>query len=126
MTVGWEEREASVPLMDFFGFSIDYLPLAQFISLIPYANQKVRFAEAWPVVSRGEKSEVIAAYQKFPVVLKKAYGKGTVVMIGDSSFFWNKNLEMEESHIQENVEFLRWLFENLKRSAPLKERPFGP
>jgi hypothetical protein len=114
LTVGWEEREASVPLMESFGFSIDYLPLAQFISMIPYANQKVRFAEAWPVLSRGGKSEVIAAYQKLPVVMKKAYGKGNVVMIGDSSFFWNKNLEMEESHIKENIEFLRWLFENLK------------
>ena len=116
LTVGWEEREASIPLMESFGFSVDYLPLAQFISIISYANQKVRFAEAWPVVSRGEKSEVIAAYQKFPVVMKKAYGKGTVVMIGDSSFFWNKNLEMEESHIQENVEFLRWLLNDINQN----------
>jgi uncharacterized membrane protein len=114
LTVGWEEREASLPLMDIFGYSIEHLPLAQFISMIPYANQKVRFFEAWPVVSRGAQSEVIAAYQKFPVVVKRTYGKGQVVVIGDSSFFWNKNLEMEESHIKENIEFLRWLFENLK------------
>ena len=114
LTVGWEEREASLPLMDSFGFSIDYLPLAQFISIIPYANQKVRFFEAWPVVSTGEKSVVIAAYRKFPVVVKKPYGKGQVIMIGDSSFFCNKNLEMEERHIKENIDFLRWLLESLK------------
>ena len=82
--------------MDAFGFSLDYLPLAQFISVIPQANQRVRFVEAWPVISTGEKSETIAAYQKFPVMMKRPYGKGTVVMIGDSSFFWNKNLETEE------------------------------
>lgn len=118
LTVGWEEREASLPLMETFGFSIDHLPLAQFISVIPQVNQRVRFAEAWPVVSKGAQSEVIAAYQKFPVVMKKTYGKGTVVMIGDSSFFWNRNLEMEESHIIENINFLQWLLENLKdRSA---------
>jgi len=35
-------------------------------------------------------------------------------MIGDSSFFWNANLEMEESHTEENVEFLKWLLEGLK------------
>lgn len=115
LTVGWEEREVSIPLMDSFGFSIDYLPLAQFISVIPHANQKVRFFEAWPVVSRGEKSEIIAAYQKFPVVMKKPYGKGIVVMIGDSSFFWNKNLEMEDSHIIENINFLKWLLSNIKK-----------
>ena len=114
LTVGWEDKEASTPLMESFGFSIDYLPLAQFISVIPHANQKVRFFDAWPVVNYGEKSEVIAAYQKFPVVVKKAYGKGTVVLIGDSSFFWNKNLEMEESNIQENINFLQWLLSNIK------------
>jgi hypothetical protein len=114
LTVGWEEREASLPLMDTFGFAVDYLPLAQFISVIPQANQRVRFAEAWPVISTGEQGAVIAAYQTFPVVMKKSYGKGTVVMIGDSSFFWNKNLEMEETHLQENVEFLKWLLNSIK------------
>jgi hypothetical protein len=114
LSVGWEEQEATQPLMDTFGFALDYLPLAQFISVIPRANQRVRFAEAWPVISTREQSEVIAAYQTFPVIMKRSYGKGTVVMIGDSSFFWNKNLEMEEGTIQENIEFLKWLLKNLK------------
>jgi hypothetical protein len=120
LSVGWEEREATLPLMDAFGFSIDYLPLAQFISVIPAAGQRVRLFEAWPVAGRGADVEVVAAYQKFPVVMKQPYGKGTVVMIGDSSFFWNVNLEMEESHTPENVEFLKWLLQGLK------ERPSGP
>jgi hypothetical protein len=113
LTVGWEEREASLSLMDAFGFSLDYLPLAQFISVIPQANQRVRFVESWPLISTDGKSEILAAYQKLPVIMRKTYGKGTVVMIGDSSFFWNKNLEMEEGHVQENVEFLRWLLGSL-------------
>ena len=128
LSVGWEEKEASLPLMAAFGFSVDHLPLAQFISIIPAAGQRVRFFEAWPVLSREEGGEVIAAYKNYPVIMKKPYGKGTVVMIGDSSFFWNANLEMEESHTVENVEFLKWLLEGLKeeRLARLKERPSGP
>jgi hypothetical protein len=114
VTVGWEEREASLPLLESFGFSIDYLPLAQFISVIPYANQKVRFFEAWPVVSTDSKSMVIAAYLTYPVAVKKTSGKGQVVVIGDSSFFWNKNLEMEENYTPENVQFLQWLLKILK------------
>jgi len=117
ITVGWEEREASVSLLASFGFSLDYLPLAQFISIIPYANQKVKFFEAWPVLSTDEKGEVIAAYQQFPVVMKKSYGKGQVVLIGDSSFFWNVNLEMEESYTSENIQFLQWLLESLKNRS---------
>jgi hypothetical protein len=130
LSVGWEEREASLALLDAFGFSIEHLPLAQFISVIPAAGQKVRFFEAWPIASRGPGSEVIAAYQSFPVVMKQHYGNGTVVMIGDSSFFWNVNLEMEESHTEENVEFLRWLLADLKErpggNKEVKERPSGP
>lgn len=114
LTVGWEEREASLSLMDAFGFSLDYLPLAQFISVIPQANQRVRFVESWPLISTDGKSEILAAYQKLPVIMRRTYEKGMVVMIGDSSFFWNKNLEMEESHVQENVEFLRWLLNSIK------------
>jgi hypothetical protein len=113
LSVGWEEKAASLPLMDAFGFSVDNLPLAQFISVIPAAGQRVRFVEAWPVTSREKGSEVIAAYKNYPVIMKKLYGKGTVVMIGDSSFFWNVNLEMEESHTEENVNFLKWLLSSL-------------
>ena len=93
--------------------------LAQFISVIPKANQRVRFVESWPVISTDGKGKVIAAYQKLPVIMEKPYGKGKVVMIGDSSFFWNKNLEMEESHIQENVEFLKWLLNSMKQDTDL-------
>ena len=120
LSVGWEEKEASLSLMDAFGFSVDHLPLAQFISVIPAAGQRVRFFEAWPVMSRGEGGEVIAAYKNYPVIMKKPYGKGTVVMIGDSSFFWNANLEMEESHTAENVNFLKWLLSSLEQQEASK------
>ena len=114
LTVGWEEREASVPLMQSFGFSIEHRPLAQFISLIGYANQKVKLYEAWPVISSGQEDKIVASYREFPVIVKKAYGQGQVILIGDSSFFWNQNLEMEEGHIAENIQFLRWLIESLQ------------
>lgn len=109
LSVGWEERDASLPLMDHFGFSLEHLPLSQFMSIIPSANQRVRLYESWPIVSSSGDAEVVAAYQATPVIMQKRHGRGKVVMIGDSSFFWNKNLEMEESHVRENVEFLKWL-----------------
>ncbi len=119
LTVGWEERQASESLMEVWGFSIEHLPLAQFISIIPDGSQKVRFYEAWPVNSSGSASRVIAAYRKYPVVVEKRLGDGRVILIGDSSFFWNKNLEMEESHISENINFLQWLLTpgQLKKGA---------
>ena len=48
-------------------------------------------------------------------MVKKNYGEGLVIMIGDSSFFWNQNLEMEETQIQENINFLKWLLNNINQ-----------
>ncbi|WP_207678044.1 DUF4350 domain-containing protein [Desulfonema magnum] len=114
LTVGWEEKHASEALMKQFGLSLDYVPLGRFFSVIPHFKQKVRFSEAWPVISSDGKAEIIASYEKLPVIMKKRYGEGHIVLIGDSSFFWNNNLEMEKSHVRENIEFLKWLVGNLK------------
>jgi hypothetical protein len=121
LTVGYEERAASVPLLEMFGFAIDNLPLAQFISIISAANQKVRFAEAWPVVSSAPDAAVVASYRELPVIMRRPVGQGQVVVIGDSSFFWNQNLEMEENYLPENVQFLQWLLASL--SPPPKDKP---
>ena len=61
----------------------------------------------WYSRNAGIRERVASAVAEF----KK---EGTVVMIGDSSFFWNKNLEAEEGHVQENVEFLSWLLDSIK------------
>jgi len=115
LTVGYEERAASVPLLELFGFAVDNLPLAQFISIIAAANQKVRFAEAWPVVSIAPGAEVVASYRELPVIMRRPVGRGQVFVIGDSSFFWNQNLELEETYMPENVQFLQWLLGSLNR-----------
>ncbi len=109
LTAGWEEKEASDGLMKQFGLSIDNIPLGRFVSIIPRFNQRVMFAEAWPVVNLEGTYEIIASYENMPVIVKKRHGEGQIVLVGDSSFFWNKNLEMEKSHIQKNVDFLKWL-----------------
>jgi len=111
LTVGWEEKEASEDLMKQFGLSIDYIPLGRFVSIIPRYNQRVMLSEAWPVLNTEGNFEIIASYEKLPVIVRKDYGEGRIILIGDSSFFWNRNLEMEKSHVQENIQFLRWMLD---------------
>ena len=113
LSVGWEEKAASETLMRQFGMAVDNIPLGRFISVIPQFRQKVMFLEAWPVLSLDGEAEVIASYGKLPVIMRRHHGEGQVILIGDSSFFWNKNLEMEKSHVQENVQFIKWLTGNL-------------
>ena len=59
---------------------------------------------------RGESADFDTSSQSSRLLL-------VMVMIGDSSFFWNTNLEMEESHIEENVEFLKWLLSGMRKDA---------
>ncbi len=44
-----------------------------------------------------------------PVVVSAPVGRGAMVVIGDSDFLHNKNLERQEGAIQRNVRFFDWI-----------------
>ncbi|MFO7901775.1 MAG: DUF4350 domain-containing protein, partial [Pirellulaceae bacterium] len=83
----------------------------------------VRLHAAWPVESTDGRAEVIAYGQNqlrvvesdtvLPVILARGFGKGTVVLIGDTDFAMNKNLEYITGEPfaggHENAHFWRWL-----------------
>jgi hypothetical protein len=54
-----------------------------------------------------------------PVMLLKRIGRGKVVVVGDSAFALNKNLEVESGQafegLRENPHFWRWLLSILRR-----------
>jgi len=69
---------------------------------------------AWPVEAGSEDAEVLVrGRNENPVIVSRQFGKGTVVLIGDTCFAMNKNLEyvtgeaFEEKY--ENAHFWRWL-----------------
>ena len=63
------------------------------------------FYEAWPVVG----GEAIFEVAGDPIVARQKVGKGQIVVIGDSSFLLNKNLEVIDGAILQNVRFFSWL-----------------
>ncbi len=83
----------------------------------------MRLYAAWPVEPLADDIEVLAyghnelrvvdSDTELPVIISRQVGDGTVVLIGDSSFALNKNLEyiggeaFEGGH--ENADFWRWL-----------------
>jgi len=78
----------------------------------------VIFHAAWPVeVEPGDRDMLAFGMKDQPVVGSRKIGKGRVVIIGDTGFAMNKNLEyiggeaFEGQH--ENAHFWRWLFSRI-------------
>jgi hypothetical protein len=113
VSVGWEESNASRPLLDAFGVEIENRPLGYFRVQSPVLGLEAMFYEGWSVRNRSGKAEIISAHGEFPLIIIKPCGKGRLVVIGDSGFLQNKNLEAEKSYNETNIAFLRALLEHM-------------
>jgi hypothetical protein len=145
--VGAEEASASATLLADFGLRVPVSPVptagegfepepmgrtrAWYLMVEPSDAEAyragMRLYAAWPVESLDGQAEVIAyghnqlrvvdSDTELPVVLARPYGRGTVVLIGDSGFALNKNLEYIGGEPfagdYENAHFWRWLLTRL-------------
>lgn len=134
-TVGYEQSASSRSLLRRFGLYVglpddellatDPEPMGHFKS--PFVQIQdymahVRFHAAWPVGSYEPDAQVIAyGPGDRPVILARRIGAGRFVLVGDTSFAMNKNLEHEGGEpfegMRENADFWRWLL------AYLTDRP---
>ena len=130
ITVGLDRVEPSHSLLSRFGFSIgvpepdspEPVVLGHFKS--PYLSsgeQKVyvRFHAAWPVYCNDPNARIIAYGQnETPIIIIRPIGAGKVVVIGDTCFAMNKNLEWEGGQpfegMRENADFWRWFITRLR------------
>jgi hypothetical protein len=132
ITVGRDRIEPSLPLLRGLGFereqgeSPEPVPLGHFKS--PYlesANRRVyvRFHAAWSVWCSDPSARVIAyGRDSQPVIILREIGAGKVVLIGDTGFAMNQNLEWESGEpfegLRENADFWRW-FLTVLRDEPM-------
>jgi len=121
LSVGWEEKEASVPLLKSFGLDIDNVPLARCvydydkyqktkkrIKNRKRVKKKIQFREAWPVIFEPkDEIQIICKPLDYPVVIRKKFGKGFITVIADSKFLLNQNLEGDEKYFVPNMFLLR-------------------
>jgi len=112
-SVGWEDAAASQTFLEEFGFSIDAVPLGRATGSSAFGS--LTFFEAWPVQGGGDTVEVLARKEEFPLIVYQPQGRGGLVLIGDSGFLLNKNLESYTKHDINNVRFFKSLMEKLGR-----------
>lgn len=66
----------------------------------------IHFLNAWQIKGDGK---VLFSLKGRPVVLAKQIGKGKLIVIGDSKFFWDINIESQENYRPGNINFLKQL-----------------
>ncbi|MCB9871964.1 MAG: hypothetical protein H6837_19075 [Planctomycetes bacterium] len=133
LTSSYHHRAGAEPLLRAFDFAIGPLdpaapepqPLSHFKA--PYSRfgdymAYVRFHEGWPVTCAAQEGLQPLAYgaDDSTVGYLRYFGKGALVVIGDSCFALNKNLELENGQLfegaRENADFWRWLLSRLRDS----------
>ena len=159
-TAGWPEAGASRELLADLGFYVGGIgaatsgqpepkPFGHFKA--PYFNggdymAYVRFHAAWNVESTDPNARPIAYGPRDPkgppdqpdpsVILMRSIGQGKAVVVADSDFATNKNLEREGGQpfegMRENADFWRWLLADLNGQPawtpprPLPATPGNP
>ena len=128
MTTGYDDAGASAPLLERFGFAfgandeLEPAPLGHFKS--PYLQSEshrvyVRFHAAWPIRCTDPDAQIMAyGRDNRPVAILRRVGAGKVLLVGDTGFAMNKNLEQEGGQpfegLRENADFWRWLITVLR------------
>jgi hypothetical protein len=141
-TVGYEQRGPSSSLLADFGFRVglkseglknpepEPQPMGHF--KVPYVQSQngrqqafVRYHASWPIAYSGPEADVrTIAYGRriggkdLPCIMFRRFGKGKFVVIGDTCFAMNKNLERKDGlpfeGKRENSDFWRWFLTVLK------------
>jgi hypothetical protein len=136
LTVGYERSSGSQTLLKQFGFAFgsddqrEPEPMGHFKA--PYEESAerrvyVRFHAAWPIRCDNpsfapEMTNMVYGPQDRPVIIARRVGKGQVVLIADTCFAMNMNLENQSGEpfegLRENADFWRW-WSSLLRGGPL-------
>ena len=116
VTTGWDERDPVVPFLEHFDLDVRPLPLGK---LQPEANSEgIQFQNAWALKEGSdEDSEVLCRAWEYPVAVRYRHGQGSVVLIGDSGFLLNNNLEGRQHYSVPNIQFLKRVLSTMKGGA---------
>lgn len=124
LATGYEDKDASLPLLKPFGMDIEPTPLGP----VPYVEENLtlyqnepRFVDSWPVSF--QTNQITSFYnftwndRTFHLVVFIKHGAGGLLLIGDSQYLLDKNLESIYDYWPGNILFIKYLLDEL----PIKE-----
>ena len=102
LNCGYEEAGNINETLSRYGVQVLNVPLGA-SPTEPVDPDRVHFLNAWQVQGEGQALEQIDGR---PVAISTPVGMGTLIVIGDSKFFWDRNIESRETHRPGNIRFL--------------------
>ncbi len=90
----------------------------------------VGFYAGWPVEGKENAEILVHGFDNLPVVVRTHVGQGKLILIGDTCFAMNKNLEAREGEpprgFVENAHFWRWFIAGLSDVEWIPPEPKPP
>ncbi len=120
LCTGFQEKNAVEGLLDKFDLDILNIPFGSF----PWDSNKddPGFVDVWPIKIENDNQtwsfyEYTEKNVTYHFVVFKKYGSGGFLLIGDSQFLINKNLESNSNYHLGNINFLRNIIKEIKNKG---------
>lgn len=113
MSCGYAHYGNARSLLEPLGIEVLNIPLGRSFDRTAF-GRPIHLFSAWPVKLNRTDVEVLAMSDDWPLIVEVPVGQGRVVLIPDSEFFHNINLETLERHSQANVDFIRNLLDRVR------------
>ncbi|MEI7899802.1 MAG: hypothetical protein WCK89_06085 [bacterium] len=112
MSCGYPHYGNARSLLEPLGIEVLNIPLGRSFDRLAF-GRPIHLFSAWPVKLHRAGAEVLAVDNDRPLIVEVPVGRGRLVLIPDSEFFHNINLENLESHSLPNIEFIRTLLDRV-------------
>lgn len=110
---GYLDAAGSRPLLEPLGFRISAVPLGRFFDQQAF-GRPVSFMSAWALAAVPENATILCATpDNWPLIASVPVGQGELVLIADSEFLHNRNLEGSKNHDPANTAFLKNLLDSV-------------
>ena len=111
---GYLDAEGCRGFLATLGCRIGNVPLGRFFDRRAF-GQPVSFMSAWPIEKVPDNAKVLCAYDDWALIVAVPVGKGELVLIGDSEFLHNRNVEGHKNHDPANTAFIKNLLDSTTR-----------
>jgi hypothetical protein len=108
---GYLDAAGSRDLLEPLGCRIGGTPLGRFFDLTAF-GQRVSFMSAWGIEKIPPKAGILCGSPDWPLMVSVPVGKGGLVLISDSEFLQNRNVEGHKNHDPANTTFLKNLLDS--------------
>jgi len=120
IATGYDDKDASMPLLKTYNIDIEQIPLGP----VPYVEENLtfyqnepRFVDSWPVSF--QENQAVSFYNftwgnlTFHLVVFIKQGTGGLLVISDSRYLLDKNIESIYDYWPGNILFLKYLLDEL-------------